>query len=143
MEGDVSFSQFAEWADEILEKVPEVLLRELHGGIQLSREARREPTDPPGVYHLGEYIVDPYLGHMIILYYGSFRKIFRDEPPEVWRDELENTIWHELRHHVETLAGVDDLVEEDVMELFRLRAEAERGAEEEEGEEEEEDEQER
>ncbi|MDI3270065.1 MAG: metallopeptidase family protein [Bacillota bacterium] len=124
MDEEISFAQFGKWADEILEKVPEAIMRDLNGGVQLAREARRELNDPPGVYYLGEYIADPYLGHMVIIYYGSFRKVLAGEGPEVWREELEKTIWHELRHHVETLAGVDDLVEEDVKELFRMRAEA-------------------
>lgn len=124
----VPYPVFCRWADEIVDSLPEPLFRELSGGVQVSRQTRRNPEDPPDVYLLGEYIVDPYLGRLIHIYYGSFRRVFAGEEPEVWREELEITILHELRHHVEDLAGVDWLNEEDRLELLRLWQEVSQGA---------------
>ncbi|HEY8449969.1 MAG TPA: metallopeptidase family protein [Bacillota bacterium] len=116
----VSYETFCRWAERIVEALPEPLLAELSGGIQIDRAARRRDDDPPGVYLLGEYIVDPYLGRLIVIYYGSFRRLFAGEDEELWHQELEETILHELRHHVEDLAGVDWLGAEDRAELLRL-----------------------
>ncbi len=67
---------------------------------------------------MGEYIDDPYgLGNYIVLYYGSFREVLGDAPAEVWEEELWETMLHEIRHHVELRAGVDDLELEDLRQL--------------------------
>ena len=124
MPAPVDFETFCQWADDIVQRLPEPLLRELSGGVQIDPAARRREDDPPGVYLLGEYIIDPYLGRLILIYYGSFCQLFAEEPASVWREELEETILHELRHHVEDLAGVDWLNAEDREELIRLWREA-------------------
>ena len=123
----VDFDTFCEWADGIVASIPERLLEELTGGIQIDRAARRLPNDPPGVYLLGEYIIEPHLGRFIRIYYGSFIKTLAGEPAAVWYDELEETILHELRHHIEALAGVDWLGVEDLRHLHELWEEARRG----------------
>ena len=58
---------------------------------------------------MGEYIEDGIMGCSIILYYGSFVHLLEDSSRE-WEEELWDIIVHELRHHLESLAGVDDLV---------------------------------
>ncbi|HEY8487754.1 MAG TPA: metallopeptidase family protein [Thermaerobacter sp.] len=124
----VDWETFTAWAEAIVEGLPPRLLAELEGGVQVDPAARRNPSDPPGVYLLGEYITEPYLGRFIRIYYGSFERVLIDEPPEVWREELEETILHELQHHVEALAGVDWLGIEDLRQLQQLWEEARRGA---------------
>ncbi|MCG0239658.1 MAG: metallopeptidase family protein [Firmicutes bacterium] len=116
----VDFDTFCEWADAIASRLPDRFLEGLTGGIQIDREARRNPEDPPGVFLLGEYITDPYLGQYICIYYGSFVKTFAGEPASVWYEELEETILHEIRHHIEAQAGVDWLGEEDLRQLQEL-----------------------
>ncbi|HEY8552151.1 MAG TPA: metallopeptidase family protein [Thermaerobacter sp.] len=124
----VDFDTFAAWADRIVRRLPPRLLEGLEGGVQIDPQARRNPQDPPGVYLLGEYITEPYLGRFIRIYYGSFERVLVDEPAEVWFDELEETILHELQHHVEALAGVDWLGLEDLRQLQQLWEDARRGA---------------
>jgi len=123
----VDFDTFCEWADEIVAGLPDRLLEGLTGGIQIDQEARRNLSDPPDVYLLGEYITEPHLGRFIRIYYGSFVKTFAREPAAVWYDELEETILHELQHHIEALAGVDWLGLEDLRHLQELWEEARRG----------------
>lgn len=99
----------ARWLDEL----PPRLLEGLNGGVLIRREARRRPEDPPGVYLLGEYVVEPGVGRMIIIYYGSFRLTLAGEPWERVEKELRRTLRHELQHHLEHLAGLADLERED------------------------------
>lgn len=107
---------FAELADEMIEEMPEALFVELNGGILVDEEARRNDDDPPDVYILGEYVTDDVLGAQIVLYYGSFVALFGDDDETV-EEELWITIVHELRHHVEGRAGLNDLDREDLEEL--------------------------
>lgn len=116
----MDFEEFARLADEHADRIPEPLVEGLNGGILLERGARRRPDDPPGVYLLGEYVMDPVLGARVLIYYGSFRRLFAGEPPEVWEAELAETLRHEVWHHVEARAGVDHLGERDREELRRL-----------------------
>ena len=106
---------FTRLASELAEKLPQRLLRDLNGGISVQAAAK-----PDGKYWLmGEYIEDLVLGNVIFIYYGSFREVLGDAPRAEWEDELEETIVHELRHHVESLAGVDYLAREEEMEYLQ------------------------
>jgi hypothetical protein len=46
---------------------------------------------------------------VIALYWGSFRQLAGRDPGFDWDGELWETLTHELRHHLESLAGEDDL----------------------------------
>lgn len=116
----MDFDAFADLAEAIADGIPPALLEGLNGGIIIEKKTRRRSEDPPGVYLLGEYIVEDYLGPLIAIYYGSFRRVFAGEPPQVWEEELRRTLLHEVRHHVEARAGVADLELEDLAELARL-----------------------
>lgn len=118
----VDYRTFCRWAEAMVDRIPTRFLDGLTGGIQVDRAPRRHPDDPPGVYLLGEYVVDPYLGRMIVLYYGSFQRVFRGERASVVRRELWETILHELRHFLEDRAGIDELGAEDRRELEQLWA---------------------
>jgi len=104
---------FTRLAGAIADEIPQRLLRDLNGGISVLPGKKRD-----GKYYLmGEYIEDPVLGKVIFIHYGSFREILGNAPVEEWEEELRETIVHELRHHVESLAGVDDLSVEEEKEL--------------------------
>lgn len=119
----VTLKEFRKMVAEALDRVPPALLEGLDAGVLVVEEARRHSDDLPDVYILGEYVDDPHgLGRYIVLYYGSFRGILADADVKTLRREIEETIRHELRHHVESLAGVADLDEEDWRELQALRA---------------------
>jgi len=118
----IDLETFQEMASRLYDEIPPELLEGLNGGILISEEAYQEDPDLPDVYIMGEYIDDPYgLGNYIVLYYGSFCQVLKGEPPEVWEDELWETMLHELRHHVELRAGVDDLDMEDLRQLAEFR----------------------
>ncbi|MBO8141600.1 MAG: metallopeptidase family protein [Firmicutes bacterium] len=122
----VSLRRFTRMANRLYDRIPQRFLVELNGGIIISEEAEQRDPDLPDVYILGEYVEDPYgLGRYIVLYYGSFRALFGDSPPDVWEAELWETLLHEIRHHLESLAGVDDLEIEDMRQLAEFRRWAE------------------
>ncbi len=41
----------------------------------------------------------------IVLYHGSFQALAQDDPSFDWREEAWETLWHEVRHHIEWRAG--------------------------------------
>lgn len=109
----INLENFTHYANEVVELLPAGLFSQLNGGIIVEPSSKED-----GEYFLmGEYIEDPGIGNMILLYYGSFREILGDASIEEWKEEIEETIVHELRHHVESLAGVDDLSIEEEAEL--------------------------
>jgi len=68
-----------------------------------------------GVYTLGECIPLTWTGDgsnlhsRIVLFYGSFDALARQNPGFDWRAEAWDTLTHELRHHLEFRAHVDAL----------------------------------
>jgi predicted Zn-dependent protease with MMP-like domain len=115
-----SFSKFQAMVSRVLDEVPEPLLAGLNGGVVVSRKRTRRAGDPAGVLVMGEYVIDPWLGSQIVLYYGSFRALLGADP-DAWESELRETLVHEIRHHVEGRAGLEDLTNEDRQWIERLR----------------------
>ena len=120
MARDMTYEMFKETVEEMVAEIPEEFMEGLQGVHVLEHVKREERYK--GVVRLGEYL-DPGpesflgtngLGRHIALYYGSFRDIARGEPDFDWDAEIWETLTHELRHHVESLAGDVSLIEEDV-----------------------------
>jgi len=108
-----SFDQFAEWLEEAVERIPPRYCQNLTGGFNLQEESRQEGD----FWILGEYIEDEQLGCFIMFYYGSFVELLKDEPEEVWKEEILDTVLHEMQHHLELMAGRDDLGRREMEEL--------------------------
>lgn len=100
---------FRKNVDRIASSLPPVLFRQLNGGIIVRPEAKEDGN----CLIFGEYVEDPALGNLILLYYGSFAEELEGAGVDEWNEEIEETITHELRHHIESLAGVDYLSEEE------------------------------
>jgi len=105
-----SFEKFAAMLDEAANRIPPRYCRDLSGGFNL-RKGKKRTGD---FWILGEYTEDSRLGCFIVIYYGSFVEVLKDAPMEVWEVEIAETVHHELRHHLESLAGVDDLIRADM-----------------------------
>jgi len=123
----MDFDAFSDLAGVYLDAVPERFLLDRNGDpipVIVEPQVRRRQDDPPGVYILGEYITTEYLPPQISLYYGSFARLFGAEPEAAWEAQLRETLLHEIRHHVEHMAGVYDLDKEDVLQLEQMWREA-------------------
>ena len=117
--GPLDLAAFTTLIDRLCDEIPAPLLAGLNGGIIVLPETRR--AAPPDLYVLGEYRVEePGLGRLIVLYYGSFRRILGNAPITVWESEARATVAHELRHHIEERAGVRDLEREDEEQLTKF-----------------------
>jgi predicted Zn-dependent protease with MMP-like domain len=105
----MDLDQFRKSADSIVESLPPDLFRNLNGGVLILEEKHEEDDS----LVMGEYVEDPVMGNTILIYYGSIVEELEEASEEEWIEEIEDTILHELRHHVESLAGVDYLSEEE------------------------------
>lgn len=110
------FEEFEALARELYEEIPEVYLEGIDG-LTVRREAPEHP-DHPGVYTLGECLTEEHVSDygssettrsVIALYWGSFRALSERSESFDWEEETWETLTHELRHHLESLAGDDAL----------------------------------
>ena len=117
----MTYGAFQTLLREMVEEIPDEFFTGLQG-VHALPDVRLEP-DFHEVYRMGEYL-DPGpeaflgsgggLGRHVALYYGSFAKIAELDPAFDWEAELWETLTHELRHHVESLAGDVSLIEDDL-----------------------------
>ena len=120
-----TYEQMGDMLEEIASQFPDVFFDGLDGGIQLEEKALPDPAFPPGeMYIMGEYCHD-LLGRYIVLYYGSFAALLKDEDEEVWLDELFLTVAHEFTHHLEDTAMLHALDDADAEFLREALAEYE------------------
>jgi hypothetical protein len=90
-------------------------------GVVIERAARPHASHD-GVYTLGECLTESYPSDfggpdttrsVVVLYYGSFFRLSREDDAFDWEGELWETLTHELQHHLESLAADDALVDMD------------------------------
>lgn len=121
----MKFSEFERRALELFERIPEPF----RAGIDklvIERRSRRHPH-VRDYFTLGECVHRPVafgdgeLFSSIHLYHGSFVKIAARDPAFDVAAELEETLLHELRHHLEDRAGIPDLADEDAVEEMNER----------------------
>lgn len=99
--------------DEIAEELPAAIYKGLNKGIVLLPQFKIHPRSiGDSLFIMGEYQKD-ITGRGIVIYYGSFKKVFGDLKGEELKEELKNTFHHELVHHLESMAGDIDLELED------------------------------
>jgi hypothetical protein len=122
----MKFEDFAALIEEMVAEVPDEFMRDLQGVHVLPEAMPEEGFED--VFRMGEYL-DPGpadflgagegLGRHVAIYHGSFEAIAALDEDFDWEDEAWETLTHELRHHVESLAGEDFLVQLDEMEPWR------------------------
>jgi hypothetical protein len=100
----------------VYESIPEDY-KEGVDGLVVSREAPPHPT-LPDIFTLGECRTEDYstdwsgpdtTRSVVVLYWGSFKSLAQRDPEFDWEEELWETLTHELRHHLESLAREDAL----------------------------------
>jgi len=98
---------------DFVDDLPEDVLKNLNGGIMLQKDTLRDPDDK-SLYTLGHYHYDPYgLGRYITVYYGSFIAVYGNASFKKQKRALYDTLYHELTHHLECLAGDNTLDKQD------------------------------
>lgn len=116
----MDYAEFSELAEEIFAGVPEQY-REGIDGLEVSRATKPHPRLEE-IFTLGECLTESYpseyggageVRSRIVLYYGSFVALARSEEEFDWEAEVFETITHELRHHLESLATEDALEQVD------------------------------
>lgn len=112
----MKFEPFVALAEQLWQEIP-AEYRAGVDGVQVERAALPQPG-LDGVYTLGECSTEVYPSgygdaettrSMVVLYYGSFWRLSRQDAAFDWRDELWQTLMHELQHHLESLADEDAL----------------------------------
>lgn len=100
--------------DEIAAELPREFYEELNGGIILLPEVKLNPAARnQDLYIMGEYHSGGSMGRYIVIYYGSFERVFGYLDRERLKKQLAHTLKHEFTHHLESLAGERDLEKED------------------------------
>lgn len=117
-----SIDQLHKILDEIAEELPEEFFRELNQGIILLPEYKLHPESraQDKLYIMGEY-VRSMAGRHIVIYYGSFEKVYNGYPIEIIEEKLRETLYHEFIHHLESLAGERGLEIEDAENLAKYK----------------------
>lgn len=112
----MDFPTFERRAHEVFDAVPPEY-REGVDGLAVERRAVPHP-ELPDVYTLGECLTETYptewggageVRSIVMLYYGSFLRLSRLEEEWDWEEEIWETVTHEIRHHLESLALDDEL----------------------------------
>ena len=127
----MDFDAFEKESRRVFDAIPE-RYREGVDGLTVHRTALPHPRFR-GIYTLGECVTESYpsswegpdtIRSVVLLHWGSFRALAKFDPGFDWRDQIWETLTHELRHHLESLADTDDLVGVDyAMEQTFLRHE--------------------
>lgn len=116
----VKFTDFRRCAERTYEEIPEAYKQGI-GGLIVSRDAVRHP-EFSDVYTLGECLTASWPSEWqgpdttrssVVLYWGSFRDLAAGDSDFDWESEVWETLTHELRHHLESLAEEDQLEEVD------------------------------
>ncbi len=118
----MTYEAFKALVEGMVDEIPDTFLKGLQG-VHVIEEPKPE-DGYVDVWRLGEYL-DPGtedflgagegLGRHVAIYYGSFVEVGDGDPSFDWEEEAWETLTHELRHHVESLAGDGRLIEQDVM----------------------------
>ena len=104
----IGIEQYKQIVSDLLDDLPEAFFKDLSGGVIVS-EAAVIPDYAVGndLFTLGEYKF--YTGvRQIVLYKGSFDRVYPQADIERARMILRGVVRHEFRHHLEYLGGIHD-----------------------------------
>lgn len=116
----MNFADFEAFARSAYDEIPEPYKAGVDG-LVVRRDSVGHP-DRADVWTLGECLTEEHLSDygssdttrsVIALYWGSFRKLAERSEDFDWEGEAWETLTHELRHHLESLAGDDALEDVD------------------------------
>lgn len=110
----MTFEEFNAAVGEISLELPDELYYKLNGGIVVRPEEKLHSKSLPErpLYIAGEYTRDN-AGRRVVLYYGSFMRLYGNLYGEAFEGQIRRVLKHELRHHWESLSGERGLEIED------------------------------
>jgi predicted Zn-dependent protease with MMP-like domain len=109
----ISIERFGDILDELAQELPGEFYDELNLGVCLEPSPKLHPQARGNdLYILGEYSCSS-MGRGVVIYYGSFERLFGELSEDGLKDEIRKTLRHEFRHHMEGRAGERGLEIED------------------------------
>jgi hypothetical protein len=106
----ISIEEMQLMLDDIAAGFPKEFFEELNGGILLLPGVKQHKKSRDNdLFILGEYHRSPDMGRYISIYYRSFINVYGHLAKEELKNKLKDTVKHEFRHHLESLAGANDL----------------------------------
>ena len=116
----MTIDQAQEMLEKMVNELPDPIFQDLNGGVLLLPQEKKSPeARQDDLFIMGEYVVRPDMGRMVKIYYGSFVRLFGENASDQkWEKELRHTLHHELTHHLEHLAGENDLEVEDDIRMY-------------------------
>jgi predicted Zn-dependent protease with MMP-like domain len=112
----VTLAQFEAAARNAWARIPESYKAGIDAMI-VEADAHSHP-EHDDFFTLGECITETYpsefggpdtIRSAVVLYYGSFASVAAEDEQFPWQQEIEETLLHELQHHLEHLADADEL----------------------------------
>jgi len=102
----ISIDETEKILDELAQELPSEFYRELNGGIILLPDTKlHHKSVDNDLYILGEYHRNISMGRYIVIYYGSYSRVYGYMNKEQLKIKLRETVRHEFTHHMESLAG--------------------------------------
>src|SRR5690606_24793658 len=110
----LKYAEFERRAQQVYESIPAAYKAGVDG-LVASREAHPHP-ELPDIWTLGECLTESWPSEwqgpettrsVVVLYWGSFRSLAAQDETFDWEEEIWETLTHELRHHLESLASED------------------------------------
>lgn len=100
--------------DELAQEFPPAFYEKLNGGIVLLPDIKLHPKHRNNdLFIMGEYHHNREMGRYIVIYYGSFIRVYGRLSNDDMKENLRKTLRHEFRHHIESLAGEKGLIVKD------------------------------
>lgn len=117
----LTFDQTQDVLNEAADKIPDQVFKGLNGGIVLVPDQKLHPKNIGNdLYILGEYHYDPMgFGRYVTIYYGSFCRTCAGMSEEEQAKKLAEVLYHELAHHLESLAGDNSLEIRDARDIAK------------------------
>ena len=110
----VEIEEFLEIVEELSEEIPLEFFEGLNGGVRVLEECKINPhAVDDDLIILGEYHNSWTMGSHIVIYYGSYIRLYERLSREPMKKLVRKTLRHEFRHHLERRSGLKDLEVED------------------------------
>ncbi|MDD4080922.1 MAG: hypothetical protein PHP02_05880 [Eubacteriales bacterium] len=119
----LSVDQFTRLLEEGAAELPQEIFKGLNLGIGVVEGFKLNPRTASGnpAYILGEYRYGAAMGRGIVLFYGSFIRVYPDLSFDaLGKARITDVLKHELTHHLESLAGTRDLENTDARQLKEM-----------------------